>query len=61
MELRYTVCDVCNPKGSLHPPEGEGLYDGSMKYAKECGWKPFRDGSGIERHICLKCQEKMPL
>jgi len=57
MELRYTCCDVCNPGHYFRPHQGRGLYMGTIKEAKGVGWKAYRDGSGIERHICLECQE----
>lgn len=66
MERRITTCDVCNKEGWLYPPfghifpikKGRGIYNGSMKVAKKLGWKSFRDGSGLERHICLACQKE---
>ena len=58
MEFRVTTCDICNPRSSFQPPDGRGYFEGPMLEAKRAGWQAFRDGSGVEKHRCLECQEE---
>ena len=55
--IPYTFCDLCNPSQS-HTSSGRGYIVGGNAYARECGWKTKRDGSGVAKHVCPECKEE---
>lgn len=57
MEMKITICDVCNPQQNLKGRRGYCMWPVKVSI-QEFGWKKKCDNNGNWIHICPECQEE---